>query len=66
MAFNVKFTDPDEDFYINHYEVRDSFLEFMSTVMSGYTKFIKDPSQRPKAVEILQHAWFHNDAEYGD
>ena len=50
LAFNVKFIDPDEDYYINHYEVRDSFLEFMSTVMSGYTKFIKDPSQRPEEI----------------
>lgn len=42
--------DPDEDFYIDHLEVRDSFLEFMSTIMSGYTKFIKDPSQRPEEI----------------
>ena len=44
MAFNVKFMDPDEEFLFNHYEVRDSFLEFMSSIMSGYTKYIKDPS----------------------
>ena len=50
LAFNMAFVDPDEDFYINHDEVRDSFLEFMSTVMSGYTKFIKDPSQRPETI----------------
>ena len=50
LAFNVKFVDPDEDFYIDHLEVRDAFLEFMSTIMSGYTKFIKDPSQRPEEI----------------
>ena len=44
LAFNMAFVDPDEDYYINHYEVRDSFLEFMSFIMKDYTKFIKDPS----------------------
>ena len=50
LAFNMAFVDPDEDFYINHYEVRDSFLELMSTLMKDYTKFIKDPSQRPEEI----------------
>lgn len=50
MAFNVKFTDPDEEFLFNHYEVRDSFLEFMSSIMSGYTRYIKDPSERPEEI----------------
>jgi len=44
FAFNFTVVDPDEDFYIDHLEVRDAFLEFMSTIMNGYTKFIKDPS----------------------
>ena len=50
LAFNIKFMDPDEDYILNHYEVRDAFLEFMSSIMSGYTKFIKDPSQRPEEI----------------
>ena len=50
MAFNVKFMDPDEEFLFNHYEVRDSFLEFMSSILSGYTKYIKDPSNCPEEI----------------
>ena len=31
--------DPDdEEFVFNEYEIRDAFLEFMSGLMSGYTK----------------------------
>ena len=40
----MAFVDPDEDHFINHYEVRDSFLELMSYIMKDYTKYIKDPS----------------------
>jgi len=37
MAFNVKFRDPDEEVLMDHLEVRDAFLEFMSSIMSEYT-----------------------------
>lgn len=42
LAFNRKFADPDEDEIFNHLEIRDSFLEFISSLMSGYTKYMKD------------------------
>lgn len=39
FAFNTMFVDPEEEgFVINEYEIRDSFLEFMSGLMQGYTK----------------------------
>lgn len=43
-AFNMKFMDPDEEVQINHLEVRDIFLEFMSSIMQDYSKFLIDPS----------------------
>lgn len=45
MAFNQKFQDPDEEFLLDHLEIRDAFLEFMGSMMTGYTKFLKDPSE---------------------
>ena len=50
MAFNQKFQDPDEEFLLDHLEIRDAFLEFMSSMMSGYTKFLKDPSEQPSNI----------------
>lgn len=50
LAFNMKFLDPDEDQQIDHYEVRDAFLEFMSSIMSDYTKYLKDPSNQPEKI----------------
>lgn len=47
FAFNVKIFDPDEEVQFDHLEVRDSFLEFMSSVMQGYISCIKDPSEQP-------------------
>lgn len=44
MAFNLRFQDPDEDVFFDHIEIRDSFLEFMSAILQGYTKFLKDPN----------------------
>lgn len=42
LAFNVRQIDPEEDneFDINEYEIRDAFLEFMQSLMAGYTKFL--------------------------
>lgn len=42
LAFNNRLIDPEEDteFYIDEYEIRDSFLEFMQSLMAGYTKFL--------------------------
>jgi hypothetical protein len=39
-AFNTVFIDPeDEDYFeFDEYEIRDAFLEFMTFLMSGYTK----------------------------
>lgn len=42
LAFNKIFADPEEEESINHLEVRDAFLEFISSIMSGYTKYLKD------------------------
>ena len=39
FAFNTMFVDPEEEgFVFNELEIRDAFLEFMSGIMSGYTK----------------------------
>lgn len=39
FAFNTRFIDPeDEEFTFDEYEIRDAFLEFMTCLMSGYTK----------------------------
>lgn len=45
LAFHRRFEDPEEeeDEVLNHLEIRDAFLEFMSSLMSGYTKYLKDP-----------------------
>lgn len=50
LAFNMKFMDPDEDMQVDHLEVRDAFLEFMSSIMSDYTKYLKDPSNQPEKI----------------
>ena len=44
LAFNMTFVDPEEDHTIDHLEVRDAFLEFMSSIMTDYTKYLIDPS----------------------
>ncbi len=53
QVFNViqyeesKQNDSDEDggagFRFNEYEVRDAFLEFMQSLMFGYTKYLVRP-----------------------
>ena len=35
--------DEDDVFRFNEYEIRDAFLEFMSSVMAGYTKCLNAP-----------------------
>lgn len=45
LAFNVIVYDPEEEYLFDHLEIRDAFLEFTSTIMSGYTKYLKDPSE---------------------
>ena len=46
LAFHRRFEDPEEeeDEQLNHLEIRDAFLEFMSSLMSGYTKYLRDPA----------------------
>jgi hypothetical protein len=50
LAFNMTFIDPEEDHPIDYFEVRDAFLEFMSSIMSDYTKFLIDPSFQPETI----------------
>ena len=45
LAFNNMFVDPEENDTINHLEVRDVFLEFLSSIMSGFMKYQKDLSE---------------------
>ena len=45
LAFNVIVYDPEEEHLFDHLEIRDAFLEFTSSIMSGYTKYLKDPSE---------------------
>ena len=45
LAFDVMVYDPEEEYLFDHLEVRDAFLEFTSSIMSGYTKYLKDPSE---------------------
>ena len=42
LAFDVMVYDPEEEYLFDHLEVRDAFLEFTSSIMSGYTKYLKD------------------------
>jgi len=49
----MQFADPEEDLFINHLEVRDAFLEFLSSIISGYTKYLKDPSDQPEEIKNL-------------
>jgi len=44
FAFSTVFVDPDDENQdgIDDIEIRDSFLEFMSKIMSDYRKFFKD------------------------
>ena len=53
FAFSHKFTNPDEEF-AGHLEVRDAFLQFMSSIMSDYTQYIIDPSQRPEQMTQMK------------
>lgn len=39
---------------IDHLEIRDAFLEFMTSLMAGYTKFLKDPSE--KLTEVTRNS----------
>jgi hypothetical protein len=48
LAFNVHVYDPEEEYLFDHLEIRDAFLEFTSSIMSGYTKYLKDPSEQPE------------------
>lgn len=54
LAFNMQFADPDEDIFIDHLEVRDAFLEFLSFIISGYTKYLKDPSDQSEEIKCLK------------
>ena len=44
LAFNMTFVDPEEEHTIDFFEVKDAFLEFMSSIMSDYIKYLIDPS----------------------
>jgi len=56
LAFNKMFADPEEDDSINHLEVRDAFLEFLSSIMSGYTKFLKDLGEHTETITNITSA----------
>ena len=43
-AFSSVFADPDEEEIFDHLEVRDAFLEFMSSCFTGYTLDLQDLS----------------------
>jgi hypothetical protein len=46
LAFNHACVyDPEEEHLFDHLEIRDAFLEFTSSIMVGYTKYLKDPSE---------------------
>ena len=46
LAFNHACVyDPEEEHLFDHLEIRDAFLEFTSSIMIGYTKYLKDPSE---------------------
>ena len=49
LAFNHACVyDPEEEHLFDHLEIRDAFLEFTSSIMTGYTKYLKDPSEQPE------------------
>lgn len=49
LAFNHACVyDPEEEHLFDHLEIRDAFLEFTSSIMVGYTKYLKDPSEQPE------------------
>lgn len=51
LAFNHACVyDPEEEHLFDHLEIRDAFLEFTSSVMIGYTKYLKDPSEQPEQI----------------
>ena len=56
LAFNKIFADPEEEESINHLEVRDAFLEFISSIMSGYTKYLKDLGEQPDMITNITSA----------
>lgn len=56
LAFNKIFADPEEEENINHLEVRDAFLEFISSIMSGYTKFLKDLGDHTETITNITSA----------
>tara|TARA_B110000285_G_scaffold217924_1_gene266827 strand:- start:657 stop:824 length:168 start_codon:yes stop_codon:yes gene_type:complete len=48
LAFNHACVyDPEEEHLFDHLEIRDAFLEFTSSIMVGYTKYLRDPSEQP-------------------
>lgn len=57
LAFNVKFLDPDEDVQMDVYEIRDTFLEFMSSIMVDYTRFIIDPGNQPETINNFKDSF---------
>ena len=59
FAFSHKFTNPEDEFQ-GHFEVRDAFLQFMSSIMSDYTQYIIDPSLRPEQMTQSKD-WFDID-----
>ena len=54
LAFHKEYADPEDEEELNHLEIRDAFLEFMSGLMAGYTKYLKDPSEH--ITEVTQNA----------
>lgn len=56
LAFNNMFVDPEENDCINHLEVRDAFLEFLTSIMSGYTKYLKDLSEHYETITNITNA----------
>ena len=51
LAFNHACVyDPEEEHLFDHLEIRDAFLEFTSSIMVGYTKYLKDPSEQPEQI----------------
>ena len=56
LAFNNMFVDPEENDCINHLEVRDAFLEFLTSIMSGYTKYLMDLSEHYETITNITNA----------
>lgn len=53
-AFNMKVEDPEEEGLFDHYEIRDAFLQFIQFIMTGYSKYIIDPSLIPEKITCFK------------